>query len=84
MRRCVADIMPVLLLVIVIEAGMAMLLDCVRMNDQTRISNDETMTNDQMRNNHCYVASSFELRLLSSFELRHCQLVSTSPDATIR
>jgi hypothetical protein len=59
MRRCVSDMMPVLLLVIVIEAGMAMLLDCVRMNDQTRISNDETMTNDQMRNNHWYVASSF-------------------------
>jgi hypothetical protein len=71
MRRCVADIMPVLLLVIVIEAGMAMLLDCVRMNDQ-------------MRNNHCYVASSFDLRLLSSLELRHCQFVSTSLDATIR
>jgi hypothetical protein len=82
MRRCVADIMPLLLLVI--EAGMVMLLDCVRMNDQTRISNDETMTNDQMRNNHWYVASSFELRLLSSLELRHCQFVSTSLDATIR
>ncbi len=57
MRRCVADIMPVLLLVIVIEAGMAMLLDCVRMNDQTRISNDETMTNDNEKQSllRCFV-----------------------------
>jgi len=53
-------------------------------NDEIRISNDEIMTNDQMINNHCNVASPFELRHLSSFKLRHFQFVSTSLDATIR
>ena len=26
-------------------------------NDEAKMSNDEIMTNDQMRNNHCYVTS---------------------------
>jgi len=61
-----------LVLLLVIETGTAMLLRCGAMNDEIRMSNDEIMTNEQIWNNHCYVAS--------SFELRHCQFVSTSLD----
>src|SRR5712671_2753159 len=55
-------------------------------NDETRMSNDEIMTNDQMRNNHCYVGSSFgvsNLRHHSSFVIFHPAILSTSLDATI-
>jgi len=41
--------------------------------------NNEIKTNDQMRNNHCYLVSSFELRLLSSFVIRHSSFILTQP-----
>jgi hypothetical protein len=48
-RRCVITLIRMLLLVPIVEPCVGMLFGFAKVNDEIRMSNDETMTNDQIR-----------------------------------